>query len=104
MIGCQCYQRPQGKQLWTRILCYTDLVTRNLTLTVEEDAIRWAKHRAADLDTSVSRLVGELLEREMRTGNASLQALERFRQRSKKGWPIEAGNRLTREQANERER
>ena len=88
----------------TGISCYTEFVTRNLTITVETEALRWAKHRAADLDTSVSRLVGELLDREMRTGNASLQAFERFRQRSKKGWPMDAGNRLTREQANERER
>ena len=79
-------------------------MTQNLTITVEKEALRWAKHRAADLDTSVSRLVGDLLDREMRTGNASLQAFERFRQHSNKGWTMDAGNRLTREQANERER
>ena len=50
----------------------------------------WAKHRAADLDTSVSRLVGDLLDREMRTGNASLQAFERFLQHSNQGWKMDA--------------
>jgi hypothetical protein len=45
-----------------------------------------------------------MLAREMRLGDANQQAFERFRQRSKKGWPMNAGNRLTREQANERER
>jgi hypothetical protein len=79
-------------------------VIKNLTITVDESALRWAKRRAADLDTSVSRLVGDLLEKEMRSGDASLQAFERFAQRSKKGFALNAANRLSREQANERER
>jgi plasmid stability protein len=38
---------------------------RNLTITVDEEVIRWAKIWAATHDTSVSRLVGELLRQRM---------------------------------------
>jgi len=34
---------------------------KNITITLPEDAARWARVRAAELDTSVSRLVGDLL-------------------------------------------
>jgi hypothetical protein len=38
---------------------------RNLTITVEEEVLRWVKVWAARNDSSVSRLVGELLKRKM---------------------------------------
>jgi hypothetical protein len=77
-------------------------VTKNVTVTVDDAALLWARHRAADLDTSVSRLIGDLLEREMLSASASGAAFERFQQRSAKGWPMNAANRLSREEANER--
>ncbi len=36
-----------------------------MTITLEEDVARWARIRAAERDTSVSRLVGELLREKM---------------------------------------
>ena len=46
--------------------CYTGLVgLRNVTITLDEDVARWARIRAAEQDTSVSRLVGELLREKM---------------------------------------
>ncbi|MCU1301184.1 MAG: CopG family transcriptional regulator [Candidatus Sulfotelmatobacter sp.] len=38
---------------------------RNVTVTLEEDVARWARVEAARLDTSVSRLLGELLKERM---------------------------------------
>ncbi|MCA0375740.1 MAG: CopG family transcriptional regulator [Gemmatimonadetes bacterium] len=38
---------------------------RNVTVTLEEDVARWARIRAAELDTSVSRLLGDLLREQM---------------------------------------
>ena len=38
---------------------------RNVTITVDEEVARWARIRAAELDTSVSRLLGDMLERLM---------------------------------------
>jgi hypothetical protein len=36
-----------------------------MTITVSEDVARWARVRAAEEDTSVAQLVGELLRRHM---------------------------------------
>jgi hypothetical protein len=41
-------------------------VLKNVTITVEEDVLKWARKRAAEENTSVSRLLGEALKREMR--------------------------------------
>lgn len=54
----------------TRFPCYTILVSpkhslRNVTVTLEEDVARWARIEAARRDTSVSRLLGELLKERM---------------------------------------
>lgn len=39
---------------------------KNVTITLDEEVVRWARIRAAEGDTSVSRLVGELLREKMR--------------------------------------
>ena len=41
-------------------------VMRNVTITLEEDVVRWARIRAAELNTSVSRLVGVMLRDRMK--------------------------------------
>ena len=38
----------------------------NVTITLDEEVVRWTRIRAAEGDTSVSRLVGELLRDKMR--------------------------------------
>lgn len=38
---------------------------KNVTITLEEEVARWARIKAAHLDTSVSRLVGEMLKEKM---------------------------------------
>jgi hypothetical protein len=38
---------------------------KNVTITLDEEVLRWVRIRAAELDTSVSRLVGDMLRREM---------------------------------------
>jgi hypothetical protein len=40
-------------------------VVKNVTITLDEETARWARIRAAECNTSVSRLVGEMLRREM---------------------------------------
>lgn len=39
---------------------------RNVTITLEEDVARWARIKAAEADTSVARLVGDMLKEQMR--------------------------------------
>jgi len=43
---------------------------RNVTVTLEEDVARWARIEAARRDTSVSRLLGELLKEKMGASEA----------------------------------
>lgn len=43
---------------------------RNVTITLEEDVARWARVQAAERDTSVSQLVGEMLKEKMRDDDA----------------------------------
>ena len=38
---------------------------KNVTITLDEEVARWARVRAAELDTSVSRLVGQMLKDHM---------------------------------------
>ena len=51
---------------------------RNLTITLEEHVLRWAKVWAARHDTSVSRLVGELLRERMQEEEGYQAAMNRF--------------------------
>ena len=43
---------------------------RNITVTLEEDLAQWARIEAAKRDTSVSRLLGELLKERMEKPSA----------------------------------
>lgn len=51
---------------------------KNMTITVEEDVLRWAKIRAAQRDTSVSRLIGDMLREHMWHDNAYERAMEAY--------------------------
>ncbi len=48
---------------------------KNLTITVDDTALEWARIEAAKRNTSVSRLVGELLAEKMRQEDAYAQAM-----------------------------
>jgi hypothetical protein len=51
------------------------MATRNVTVTLEEDVALWARLEAARRDTSVSRLLGDLLKERMVRANRYDQAL-----------------------------
>lgn len=48
----------------------------NLTITADEEVLRWARVKAAKENTSVARLVGELLKQQMK-GERGYQAAKR---------------------------
>ena len=76
---------------------------KNVTITVEEEALKWARHQAAEQGVSVSKLVGEILKREMGgRGAAYWQAFESWKRLSAQGLDVDATNRLTRDEAHER--
>ena len=52
---------------------------RNVTVTLEEEVAQWARIEAARRDTSVSRLLGELLKERMSTqGGSFTEAADRL--------------------------
>ena len=63
---------------------------KNVTITVEEDVLRWAKVFAATHDTSVSRILGEELRRKMLTEQSYELARKRFQARACK--PLKPAN------------
>jgi hypothetical protein len=75
---------------------------RNVTVTLEEDVARWARIEAARQDTSVSRLLGNLLKERMSAQNAYDQAMRRALGR--KPFLCSDGRYLTREEAHDRAR
>ena len=70
---------------------------------MDQAALKWTRHQAAERGISVSRFLGEILNREMLGRGAAYQhAFETWKQLSEKGLDIDAAHRLTREQAHER--
>jgi hypothetical protein len=51
---------------------------KNVTITLHEEVARWARIEAAKRDTSVSRLVGEMLAEKMASEASYEAARERF--------------------------
>ena len=51
---------------------------KNVTITLEEEVASWARIRAAELNTSVSRLLGGMLHDLMRDGWAYQSAMSRY--------------------------
>jgi hypothetical protein len=51
---------------------------RNVTITLDEEVARWARIRAAEEETSVSRLVGEMLRERMVTEQGYRSARQQF--------------------------
>jgi len=76
-------------------------VQRNLTIKISEEAALWARRKAAEENTSVSRLVGEMIERQMRLSDEYWRAFEHW----KSSRPIAergAAERMSREEVHER--
>ena len=56
---------------------------RNVTVTLEEDVARWARIEAAKADTSVSRLLGDMLKERMEKDANCEKAMKRALARKK---------------------
>lgn len=51
---------------------------KNVTVSLDEQVARWARIRAAELDTSVSRLLGGLLRELMQREQGYTSAMEQY--------------------------
>ncbi|HSH88425.1 MAG TPA: CopG family transcriptional regulator, partial [Ramlibacter sp.] len=75
---------------------------KNVTITVEDSVLEWARIEAAKRNSSVSRLLGELLADKMRQEDAYEQAM---REALKfESWGTSQAPSLTRDQKYERAR
>jgi len=54
-------------------------VPKNVTIRISDQAALWARRRAAEENTSVSRLVGEMLERHLRLTDDYWRAFEHWK-------------------------
>lgn len=75
---------------------------KNVTITVDDAVLEWARIEAAKRGSSVSRMVGEMLADKMRQEDAYAQAMRsalRF-----ESWGVSDGPDLTRDQLYERAR
>jgi hypothetical protein len=73
---------------------------RNVTVTLEEEVARWARIEAARRDTSMSRLLGEILKERMSAQDGYEKAMRRALGR--KPFLDSDGRYLTREEAHDR--
>jgi hypothetical protein len=73
---------------------------KNVTITLEEEVARWARIRAAELDTSLSRLVGEMLKDQMVAEKGYDTARRRYL--SRKAAPISSAPYPRRDDLHER--
>jgi hypothetical protein len=76
-------------------------VQKNITVKISEEAAHWARRKAAEENTSVSRLVGEMLERQMRLTDEYWRAYNHWKSNEPLA-PIGAAERLSREEVHER--
>jgi hypothetical protein len=51
---------------------------KNVTITLDEEVARWARIKAAEQDTSVSRLVGEMLREKMLNEQSYHSSMKRY--------------------------
>ncbi|SEK61161.1 hypothetical protein SAMN05216359_102390 [Roseateles sp. YR242] len=70
---------------------------KNVTVTMEDSVAEWARLEAARRNTSVSRLVGELLAEKMRSDDAYERALQDWLHRERT-WASDGGRYPGREQ------
>lgn len=77
-------------------------VLKNVTITLPEEVALWARHKAAEENTSVSKLVGQMLENQMRMTDEYRKAHQRWRKLSKSVKGVDVSQRFSRDESHER--
>jgi len=80
--------------------CYTEFVLKNITVTLPEEAAHWARMKAAEENTSVSRLIGKMIEAQMQRSDDYSDAYRRWK--ALPAMDLDAAHRLSREDAHAR--
>jgi hypothetical protein len=74
----------------------------DMTITADDDVLRWARVKAAEEDTSVSRLVGDILRQRMKAEQGYQAARRRFLSVAPR--ELSTGTYPTRDELGERDR
>ena len=77
-------------------------VMKNVTITLDEEVARWARIKAAEEDTSVSRLVGEMLREKMMKEQSYHSSMRRYLSRKPRQLSKPGTRYPTREEIHER--
>ncbi len=75
---------------------------KNVTITLDEEVARWARIKAAEQDTSVSRLVGEMLREKMASEHSYQSSMKRYLSRKPSPLSRRGVKYPTREEIHER--
>jgi hypothetical protein len=75
---------------------------KNVTITLDEKVARWARIKAAEQDTSVSRLVGEMLREKMMSERSYHSSMRRYLSREAHPLSKPGKSYPTREEIHER--
>jgi plasmid stability protein len=62
----------------TKFVLHYSCAMKNVTITLDEEVARWARIRAAEHNTSVSRLVGEMLREKMIEEKTYQMSMQQF--------------------------
>lgn len=76
---------------------------KNVTVTLEPETARWARVEAARRNTSLSRMLGEMLRREMEGDAAYDDAMKRYLGQAAGHHPPRGGRHPARDELHERE-
>ena len=77
---------------------------KNVTVTLDEEAVRWARVSAAEKNISLSRFIGELVHERMRHSLEYVEAMNGWRNEKPVRLKQDPSDRyLTREEAHDRD-
>ena len=77
---------------------------KNVTVTLDRDTARWARVEAARRNMSVSRMLGDVLRREMEGEAAYAEAMTRYLSQQPGEHPRAGGMSPTRDDLHDRDR
>lgn len=77
-------------------------MVKNVTITLSLEVAAWARRKAAEENTSVSKLVGRILENQMRLSDEYWRAYEDWKQIQPPAEGLPASGRMSREEAHDR--
>jgi hypothetical protein len=78
LIQRPTFETPGGASIDTKFVFHYSRAMKNVTITMDEEIARWARIKAAERNTSVSRMVGEILRERMEADRRYASARREF--------------------------